>query len=343
MSMVSKLNVLYDEQAHIHPNPFAVETARAMMQAYLARWEKEDANTKVRGIETAFCLELPVPANLPSWCKPTKPRYIGGVIDSIIERDGKIMLTDMKTASQINDAYFNELYTNPQLTQYALALFACGHDNVSIEWDVVQKSSTKPKQLTKAAIADIESGHYCSWPVDVEVPDDKQETPYLWGRRLWSWYLDRPDHFVRRSFDRNAKELLDFLFTCHEVQSQMETLVKRGGDHIYLQRNHFSCRSYGTLCEFSPICSNFDPDRLGFKERTKREGVAETGVTPSQTGLFKQCGQKWWFKYQDKIEPKFKPRVDALALGSLVHLGRERILLDRLEDPIVMPLEKGAA
>lgn len=342
MNLVAKLNQHYDELAHKHSSPMLVEAARAIMHGYLTRWEREDAKTIVRGSEVPFCMELPVPDDLPDWSRPKAPRYIGGVIDSIIERDGRVLITDMKTATNPDDDYFKELYTNPQLTQYCFVLYACGFDKVSAEWDVVTKYTIKPKKLTKAMVSELESGTYAGWPVNLEVPEDGEETPTLFGYRLRSWYLDRPDHFMRRTFDRNERELLDFLYSSHEVQSQMETTVERGAGHIYSQRNHFACKSYGSLCEFAPICSGFDSSLLGFKTREKREGVPDTGVTPSQIGLFNQCRQKWWFRYQDRIEPVVRKRVDALDLGSLVHSGRELLLSSRLEKEIILPLALGS-
>lgn len=341
MNLVAKLNQHYDELAHKHAKPMLVETCRAIMQGYLHRWERDDAKTVVRGIEVPFCIELPVPDDLPSWVKPTKPRYVGGIIDSIIERDGVMMATDMKTAKQVKDAYWVELNTNPQLTQYAFALYACGHNRVGFEWDVIIKPSIKPKKLTKAAVSEIETGTYCGWPITEGVPEDGQETPSLFQLRLLNWYMDGPHKFERRFFDRNEAELLQYVYNEHCTQSEMETCSLRGGDPSWSCKNFCACHSYGNLCDYHPICRGSDPDMLGYQPRQKKDGASDLGVTPSQSKCFNECRQKWMFKYVDRIEPISQQKSDALDMGSMCHSGRELILEARLESPIELPLVLG--
>jgi len=340
VNLVAKLNQFYDEQAHKNEDPFVAETARAMVQSYLARWEREDAKTKVRGIEVPFKVALPVPSDLPSWAMPAKTRFVGGIIDSIIERDGRVLLTDLKTTSRLTPAYFDELYTNPQLTQYCFGLYCAGYEKVSCEWDVILKLDTKPKQLTKKVIAELDSGMFYDWPVDVEIPADKQETPYLWGLRLWSSYLEKPGNFERRTYDRDAKELLDFVYASHALQSEIERSQGLGGDlGLVYRKNHHACKSFNTTCEFHAICSGRDPEKLGYKSREKSVEGRDLGVTPSQAGTWNLCHAKWQFRYGERIEPKVNQGTQATALGSLVHEGRSIILQDRLDDPIVMPME----
>lgn len=341
MNLVAKLNQHYDELAHKHNNPMLVETSRAMMQGYLYRWEREDAATKVRGIEVPFSIALPVPDDLPAWCKPTKTRYIGGIIDSILERDGRILLMDLKTTKQLNDLYFKELYTNYQMTQYCLALYCAGYDKVSAEWSVIQKPTIEPKRLTKAMVAELESGTYAGWPVDLEVPEDGQESPRLYGLRLRSWYLERGDRYDRRIFDRSESEMLRHIYSSHVLQSEIERSSSLGGDpHLAYPENSFACRNYNSLCGYHPICSGFDSEKTGFKDREKRVGIGDLGMTPSQAGCWNLCRRKYKFQYVERIEPAVKERTEALDLGSLCHSGLEVLHAARLEDPIVLPMEK---
>lgn len=341
MNLVAKLNQFYDELAHEHRNPMLIETSRAMMQGYLNRWEREDADVRVRGIEVPFSLELPVPEDLPDWARPDKPRYVGGIIDSLIEVDGVLMATDMKTTKWANSAYWKELDSNPQLTQYSYALYAAGYDRVSFLWDVITKPSIEPKKLTKAAISDIESGVYCGWPVPSDVPEDGQESPELYQRRLFNWYVENPQKYERRAFDRNEAQLLRYVYSEHYMHSEMELCKDRGVIPSYSPRNFNACYSYGRLCEYSDLCTNVDSEMLGYTPRQKREGAPELGVTPSQSKCFLTCRQQWLYRYQQKIERTVKLESDALDLGSACHGGREVILAARLEDPIVLPLELG--
>lgn len=340
MNLVARLNQHYDELAHGHAKPMLVETSRGIMQSYLRRWEKDDARTKVRGIEVPFNIELPVPDDLPDWVKPKKPRYVGGIIDSIIERDGVLIATDMKTTSRLAENYWLELNTNPQLTQYSYALYAHTGQRVGFEWDVLVKPSIEPKKLTKAAVAELESGTYCGWPVSCGVPEDGEESPHLYQLRLLNWYMDNPQKFERRFYDRNEAELLSYVYNEHCTQSEMELCSVRGGDPSWSCKNFCACFSYGKLCDYHPICRGSDPQMLGYKSREKRKDAPELGVTPSQSKCFNQCRQQWLFKYGlNRIEPLVKQESDALDIGSLCHSGREVILGARLENPIVLPLE----
>jgi hypothetical protein len=340
MSMIAKLNEFYDETAHKHPSPMRCETARSMMIAYADRWEKEDKTTRVRGIEVPFKIALPVPDDLPSWAKPTKPRYIGGIIDSILERDGRLLLMDLKTVKQLSDEYFKELYTNYQMTQYSLALYCAGYDKLSTEWSIIQKATIEPKKMTKPMIAELESGSYAGWPCDLEVPEDGQESPKLYGLRLLSWYFEKNDRFMRRTFERSESEMLQHIYFSHVLQSEIELSALKGGDlNLTYPANLFACKNFNSLCGFHPICSGFDPEKTGFKERTKRDGVGDLGLTPSKAGCWNLCRKKFMFQYVDRIEPAVAERTEALDLGSLCHAGLEILHAARLEDPIVLPIE----
>jgi hypothetical protein len=344
MSMIAKLNRHFDEVAHTHENPKTVEVARSMMIGYYDRWEKEDAKTKVRGIEVPFCVELPVPDDLPPWVKPSKPRYVGGIIDSIIERDGIMMATDMKTASRVTESYWTELNTNPQLTQYAFAMYAAGYERVGFIWDVVLKGDLVQKKLSKAAIADINAGNYCGWPVDVDVPEDGVESNRLYGLRLLSWYMENPQKYERRFAYRTESDLLGYVYNEHCTQSEMGLCAVRGGDRSWSCKNFGACHSYGTMCDYYSLCLGNNPEMLGFQPRKKRDGVPDLGITPSQSKCFNTCRQQWLYKYgKYRIEPIVKPKSVALDLGTLCHNARELILAARLENPIVLPLELGGA
>lgn len=340
-TIIYRINEHYDEVAHTASDTMQVETARAMILSYAMHYEKVDAATKVRGVEVPFCVEIPKPDDLNPIANTDKPRFLTGVIDSIIERNGRLLATDLKTASRVQDYYWEELHTNLQLTTYAFALAVSGYDNVGWEWDVITKPSINPKRVTKAAIAELEEfGTYCGWPTNESVPEDGDESPKMFGIRLLQWYAENPDSkLMRRSYSRNETELLAFVYESHYSQSAMERSIQEGGDPYLSQRNYNACTNYGELCEYHPICCGRDPEKLGFKSREKREGSFEVGISTSQLRCFQSCGFKWKMKYVDRIEPKISQPKRAADLGSLVHSGREVYLLHRLENPIVLPIE----
>ena len=341
MNVIAELNRYYDEVKKTEPDKLLVETSRAMMLAYAMRYEEHDKDVVVRGIEVPFCVELPVPPDLPDEIKPRSPRYINGVIDDLHVRNGKLYGGDLKTAKYADDSYFRELYTNEQLTTYALVAMLSGLGNLEWVWDVISKPNIKPSKLTKADVADIERGVYCGWPVPCVVPSDGRETPELYGVRLLQWYLDSPEKFQRRTYQRNETEILNAIYWWHYQLYQAEQSAKRGGDLnlSHCLRNTGACKNYGELCEYHNICSGFDADRNGYKPREKREGGSDIGVSVSQIRTFNSCQAKWLYKYVERIEPCMKPSNWDTALGSLCHKGRELILGARLQDAIVLPLE----
>lgn len=343
MTPLAKLNAFYDQKLKEGEDPWDVETARAMMYGYFMKYEREDADVVVRGIEVPFCIELPVPDDLPEYMRPIKPRYIGGIIDSIIERSGEIHATDMKTAGYVSPDYWTELHTNPQLTQYQFVLYAAGYSDAGLEWDVVAKPGIEPKKLTIAAKEEIESlGTYCGWPVGRDVPGDGRESPELYGRRVMNWYEDNPTKFERRFYRRNEAQLLEFIYNEHFIQFEMEQSLLRGGDRSCSQKNFKACLNFGSICEYHPLCMGCDNARTLYQHRAlKADDKPELGVTPSQEAIFQSCRQKWLYRYgTDPIEPIVKKKTASQRLGTLCHAGREIILAERLQNPIVLPLEK---
>lgn len=343
MTPLAKVNNYLDDQRQQGVDEWTVETARAMLYGYFCRYEKYDADLVVRGIEVPFSIELPVPDDLPEAWRPNGPRYVGGIIDSIVERDGKLYATDLKTASWVSDAYWAELDTNYQLTQYKFALFASGFEDAHLEWDVIVKPGIEPKKLTLAAKEEISSGNYCGWPVSRDVPGDGRESAVLYGRRLMSWYEDRPDSFLRRVYDRSPQQLVEFIYQQHKLATLAESLSLEGGDRISRHRNTFSCNRYGGgLCEYHGLCcGHTDPAKAGLRlKESTGEARPDYGMTTSQAKILTTCPTEWWYKYQAGLEPVVKKKTPALALGTLVHAGRELILADRLVNPIVLPMEK---
>ncbi len=318
-----------------------VETSRGICLAYALHYEETDGGAVVRGIEVPFSIELPVPDDLDKYCRPDKPRFINGIIDCLVERDGVLSGVDFKTTSWASDAYWGELHTNIQLSTYALAMVAAGYPNISWEWDVIEKPGIKQVKLTKKAQEELEAGFYCGVPCrDCDIAEDGKESPIQYGMRVLQWYLDSSSpKFNRRVYGRNESELLEFVYWQHYQQAMMEQTLENGGGLPYLSlRNPDACNSYGKLCEYHPICCGFDYDKIGFKQKEERPNAFERGVSVSQIRCYNSCRQKWKFKYDERIAPNTFERSKSLDTGSLVHAGLEVYLRSKLVNPIVLPV-----
>lgn len=326
------------EKAKTPEHLMNVEKARAICCAY-SMYYRDDGFETV-GIEIPFCLPMYDPetnAQIPD-------KFYSGIIDAILRRKGVLYFCDHKTAVNADWKYFQELKSNPQLTQYLLAAKQAGYEVDGFVWDVVLKPSISPKKLTKVAKSELETeGTYCGYPVS-QYNGEEEETPELYGIRVFVEYTERPEkYFIRQSIKRTDEQLLGFLadtaLTIHE-ESRC-----RQDPRLFL-KNLGACKAYGTLCEYHQLCAEGDTERyqpIPERDRSKDPtGVIKSGsFSPSRIGTFHQCRRKYQLRYVEKIEAKRKEYEDSTEFGTLFHSGMEVFLQSRLvpeDQRIVFPI-----
>lgn len=339
MNLAAEVNQYFDtkiENGEFSVDRYQVEKARAALLAYFLYYGDESSTYDVVGVEVPFSMPL-----------PEVDEHHMGFIDYLLRRkaDGKVIIADLKTASSPGPDYWQELYTNEQLTAYTLALRQAGYEDITTRWDVIVKPTISPKKLTKDGISEIEAGLYCGLPCpDTEIAADKQESAVQYGVRCLQWYLEEPDkRFYRRTYVRNDAEILDHIENVEarvarakQWQSDYETAGKLPVKHLE------KCKRYGNMCEYHAICSGADPDKVQFKakespkDRVKLEGFSVSKLRCSDT-----CPREYFHKYIEKIEPITKLPNAALDFGSVVHECFEHIMRKQMEgvtDPIVLPV-----
>lgn len=283
-----------------------------------------DDGYRTLGVEVPFDL----PIYDPVTSKPIGRNYCG-VVDCILEQDGKVYFGDHKTASKIDDNYWRELKTNAQLSTYMLAAMQCGIEVEGFVWDVILKPTISPKTLTKAAKEELEGGTYCGYPV-CDYNGETEETPKLYGLRCLSEYIKNPERFFqRRTITRTREQILDCLIELRTVANTMTHVEK---EPVLQYPNRSACKSFGSLCDFHSICAGDDPERLRYQPRQKREEgpqFAENAVSHSQQSCFLRCRREWTHRYLDKIEPLKPEYRDSLYMGTMVHKSLELFLASR--------------
>jgi hypothetical protein len=320
------LNAFYDSKAastQSREHLLAIEKARAITTAYTLYYQRDGYKTAL--IEDAFCL----PICDPKTNQPIPERYYTGIIDCMVKRDGVLYVSDHKTVGKLDNDYWFELETNPQLTHYLLGLFHLGVEVDGFLWDVILKPGISPKKLTKAAKEEIADGTYCGQSLREPYNDEDDETPSLFGIRVFVEYTNDPARFFqRRVIRRTQDQLLEY---AEELAADCHEMMSCESDKAAARRNLNFCKSFGSLCTFHQICAS--GKRNGYAPAKERPNdhphVRKGSLSPSRISTFKGCKRKWWYQYREKIEKQTRPFNDSLELGSLVHKGLEIYLADR--------------
>lgn len=333
------VNRFYDEQyasAKCAEHQFDIETARAILFGYMAYYDND--GYKCAAIEEVFCLPIYDLIN-----KKKTDQHYSGVIDSMLyDRDGELWLSDHKTvgANQLfGDAYWEQLQTNPQLTQYTLAFRQLGIKVAGFLWDVIKKPTISPKKLTKANIKEIEEhGTYCGH-VYLEWRGEESETPKMFGIRLLDSIYEKPeDYFIRRCVRRTDQELMRYGSELYELSQRAKSFPDNPNKVV---RNLNQCKAFNRLCEYHDLCAGYcDKTNVDFKYQAipKNPGKDENSLivsgsfSPSRLSTLQLCEQKYYYKYVLKIEKRKKEYETALELGTLVHSGLEIWLSHRMCD-----------
>lgn len=336
--VVKDVHVFFDQQYADNQNQkfrFDVETARAMVRAYMLHYSGE--HYIVRGVEVPFTLPLPDYRTGGYHAEP-----YGGVIDLIVEdtRTGAILFGDHKTASNTSDSYWYELETNPQITDYFIAGKQCDIPVEGFLYDVVSKTTISPKKLTKAAKKELETGSYLGYPLPPGYyAGEEDETPKLFGLRAFQWYMDNAQKvFQRRTVGRTDAQLLQRLKRKIMWADKAQMLLKGELEPMAAETQ---CKRYGKLCPYHQICSHSDPDKLLYQPIPPRpDSEQKTGASAlshSRQSVLERCELEYTYQYGEKIELRHKEYQQALELGTLFHKGLEIWLLSRLERPITLP------
>lgn len=343
MDQIKLVNDYFDSN-HFAIDEYAVEKARAAMLAYCLHYGDESHLYEVVGVETPFCLPIP----------GMDGELYGGFIDYIRKRrDGGLVICDLKTASSVGDSYWQELYTNEQLTTYLLALkqhfSMVGLDcpTLDVQWDVILKPTISPKKLTKAAVKELtEQGTYEGTPCDdCEIREDGEESPKQYGLRCLNWYLEKPDsRFYRRSYTRNDDQLVEHVDSVTRRVTEIRVREADAKLGIIPPPSFGACKRFGTgatgsMCDYHLICSGADPTKVQYKIKEQpKDRISIDGMSVSQLRCSDVCRREHHYKYVERIVPIIKPPSDAMDLGTVIHGCFEHLMRSQMTNPLTLTL-----
>lgn len=334
--ILTDINAYFDQKVLECPyqnRQFDIEKSRAIAIAYHSTYRDDQYQTKA--IEEAF--DLPIYDIATQ--KPTEHRYCG-IVDAIVEKNGKLWLADHKTTSRLSPMYWDELKTNPQLTHYLLAARQMGLQVSGFMWDVIVKPGISPmvnKNMDKKYLTELETGYYCGFPFAWD--GEKRETPKMYGLRCLSQMIDQPGkYFDRRLIQRSDQELLSYAKElCYIVKEQ--EAVKHNPSMQY--RNLKSCTKYNSMCEYHSLCcgeedlENTHLYQIKPDTEQKERKTPVDSISTSRIECYLTCRKKWTLKYVDRVEKNVSTYQDSLEIGSMVHEALEIILGSRMSDETI--------
>jgi hypothetical protein len=226
-------------------DPYDLAKARAMLNAYHARWA--DVDLDVVAVEVPF----DVPLLNPETGAASRTWRLRGKIDAIVRLpDGRLLLVEHKTAGvdvSPGSDYWTRLRLDGQVTVYYLGARAAGYDVEGCIYDVLVKPRQRPLKATPE-----ESRKYKKDGTLYANQRDRDETPEEYFERVITAIMGAPDEYLRREMVvRLESEELDGLWDIWQTAKE----IRAGQLANRHPRNPRSCFNYNRPCDFWPVCS----------------------------------------------------------------------------------------
>lgn len=235
---------------YLEADEFAVEeeTAVALVKGYARRYA-DDLICEYVAVEQSFDL----PIINPETGRQTPIFRSAGKIDGIVRLpDGRLAVMEHKTASEdlgLDSDYWRRLAMDSQISRYVMAAGDLGYDIATTIYDVIRKPEIRPKNITKADRALATSrGDYFGLVLHEACPE--RETPAMYGARLLSDTIVRPDfYFARNEVPRLSSDLEEFRWEQWAIQRAIQEARRFGRWY----RNTAHCTQYGK-CPYFDVC-----------------------------------------------------------------------------------------
>jgi len=204
---------------------YEISLAKAMAKGYEARYGKDEFNVLAaeKTVRTKIALTY-------------QSCIFAGKIDMIIQADNGVWVVEHKTASSMDDRYFERLELDPQITGYIYLASRNSANVLGVLYNVIRKPSIAQK---------------------------KSEGQQDFFARLAQDYLDRPEfYFARKEIVRNDQELQEFPEYVTGVASEISFATT-------YPRNVSRCNLYGR-CAFRSLCIEWSDELAGtYRKKTK--------------------------------------------------------------------------
>jgi len=252
-----------DEDPIIHKH---YAHARAMITGYAKTYSKEDF--EVLEVEKVF--ETPI--TNPTTGAQSRTFYLSGKVDGVVQMkdSGEIYLLEHKTASNVDAAYIEQLWTDTQITLYSSALLALGYKIVGVIYNVLLKSRRRQRrgqteeEYQQALIKACAKNKTGTSKLKRKQPEKNED----FQARLLSWH--ERDAYHREVVYLNKTRLATAQEEIWESSQQFLDARRRKRWGI----NPSQCFSWNRPCEYYPYCSSdFNPNVLEnfYTKRTAHE------------------------------------------------------------------------
>lgn len=238
-------------------NPEALDLIRAeeLMLGYHVRWfDESSAQYDVLGVE----LEFVAPLVNPDTGAPSRTFERAGKLDLLLrERSSqRVLVGEHKTTSEqmeAGDTYWRQLTLDSQVSTYLEGSKALGVDVAACLYDVIGKPKLEPyeatpveiRKYTKPTKANPEPRLYANQRAE-------DETPVEFRERFRAHIQGNIERYFRRGeIVRLEDETAEAMFDDWRVGKQ----IRESQIAQRWPRNVDSCRRFGRLCSYHPVCT----------------------------------------------------------------------------------------
>jgi len=297
---------------------------RGMLTGYHERWSERTSTIKLLSTESVLTSPL---TNLCTG-RTSRSFSLAGKVDKIVEIDGAITIVDHKTTSQniIDPAapYWRQLQVDNQGQFYWCLALSNGLEVKHVIWDVVQKSTARPRKLNKADLLGLEAiGKYHDRDASDEAishaVSQGTENPELFGWRIAAQEMMR---YQRVTLPRTNEELVEFNAQTWDIAQDI-LATRRSNRH---HKNPSACLLYNSPCEYLGVCSGHDTiessNWMGVESVHPELGdevPTEDSITNSRSACFLTCRRKHLYRYELGRRRVKEETKEAFQFGSAWH------------------------
>lgn len=317
-------------------DPLIRAKCRALLAGYDATWKNVEWETE--SVETEYHLPLVNPETGATSRTFTHAGKFDGIVK--YKPSGKRYVLEHKCVvggSRIgiedpNSPYWRILTIESQVSGYMLATWQLGDKVDGTLYDVIRKPSIRPKAISaKDQKEIIQTGTYCGFDVPkpwrlVEGKPISHESMNLgmYEFRLLRECLDEPQkYFQRRPIPRMDSDLLEHATEMWEIGQAI--LDARNKNRHF--KNHRSCFTYNSPCEYLPLCCGVDTEESDKWERVESvhtelpllNGDGRSVLTNSRIGTFQTCRRKAFYRYEKGLRRVQEEDREALFFGTVFH------------------------
>jgi hypothetical protein len=225
---------------------YTLAACRVLIAGYHARWSPEMAEIEVIGVESNFRAPMVNPAT----GHPSRTFEIGGKLDALILRRGRVEIVEHKTTTEALDGdsdYWPRLRMDSQISMYHDGAARLGHVPSSCTYDVIRKPTLRPYKATPE-----ENRRYTKKGKLDARHRAEDETVAEYAARVADDVLANPERYYRRaSIVRLDPEMAGHRANVWMVGEEIKLARKLD----YYRQDPDSCRRFNRMCAYFDVCT----------------------------------------------------------------------------------------